>query len=765
MAKYLDSTGVSTLWSKIKGSFLSKGGGVMSGNISFPKSTGIIFDGSIGEGSGCYIAYSDNLYLAANKSGKRIYLESTYDTAPYFRNQSGDYTIWHSGNLNPSNYASADHTHSNYLAYYRHTVAGSGESTYSANSLVDGWHDFKCYVNDCGTVDNHGTLIQNSYNGTPFQIWIPDVGYYIYKRYNSGSIGGTWSKIFAGYADSAGSVSWSNISDRPSTFTPSDHTHPYLPLSGGTMTGRIFMGSGTNITFDGSQGAGMGSYIVYTDNLYLASNLEGKRVYLESTYQPCPYFRNQSGDYPILHSGNYSTYCASASHTHSYLPLTGGTITGIITGNTGGGLIIQSADSGVSWGQGVRVYPASDGYSLISLQDSTSQNVLSMVTNVNDHRAYFDYRQDGVNKVINIPYNAGTLALTSDIPTVTDYYWANIKISSSSSSTTAPIFASNTRIQASSGVAKLDFYSSSTLQGYVGYCSNSYGNYIELWNPVISRGIYIGDMDTTAPIFNDGSGSLRKMWHEGNFNPSNYSTTSHNHDSSYLKLSGGTISNDSSPSVVISNTSSSSSVPQCLHLLTPNLPTGLFSSFVFGVNLNTNNTGTLTFYYTGSGSSSNFAGLGFCNNDNLFRVYASGKCWCGSELEAGSFKKTGGTSSQFLKADGSVDSNSYSTTSHTHSNYHPYYRHTTNQDANSMVDGWHDIQAYVSNCGTTSNHGTLIQNSYNGTPFQIWIPDVGYYIYKRYNSGSVGGTWSKIYAGYADEVPTLTNSEIDTLII
>ena len=35
-------------------------------------------------------------------------------------------------------------------------------------------------------------------------------------------------------------------------------------------------------------------------------------------------------------------------------------------------------------------------------------------------------------------------------------------------------------------------------------------------------------------------------------------------------------------------------------------------------------------------------------------------------LKAGSFVKRGGTSSQFLKADGSVDGNSYSTTSHTH---------------------------------------------------------------------------------------------------
>lgn len=40
----------------------------------------------------------------------------------------------------------------------------------------------------------------------------------------------------------------------------------------------------------------------------------------------------------ILHSGNYTSYCAPASHTHSYLPLSGGTMSGAITMNTGTGI-------------------------------------------------------------------------------------------------------------------------------------------------------------------------------------------------------------------------------------------------------------------------------------------------------------------------------------------------------------------------------------------------------------------------------------------
>lgn len=43
-----------------------------------------------------------------------------------------------------------------------------------------------------------------------------------------------WAK-----ASNKPSYSWSEITSKPSTFTPAPHSHSYLPLSGGTMTGRI----------------------------------------------------------------------------------------------------------------------------------------------------------------------------------------------------------------------------------------------------------------------------------------------------------------------------------------------------------------------------------------------------------------------------------------------------------------------------------------------------------------------------------------------
>ena len=45
--------------------------------------------------------------------------------------------------------------------------------------------------------------------------------------------------IGVNYAKLAGSVAWGNVSGKPSTYAPSSHTHSYLPLSGGTLTGGV----------------------------------------------------------------------------------------------------------------------------------------------------------------------------------------------------------------------------------------------------------------------------------------------------------------------------------------------------------------------------------------------------------------------------------------------------------------------------------------------------------------------------------------------
>jgi hypothetical protein len=47
---------------------------------------------------------------------------------------------------------------------------------------------------------------------------------------------GTWGINVTG---SAGSVAWANVTGRPSTFPPNSHTHSYLPVSGGSLSGPL----------------------------------------------------------------------------------------------------------------------------------------------------------------------------------------------------------------------------------------------------------------------------------------------------------------------------------------------------------------------------------------------------------------------------------------------------------------------------------------------------------------------------------------------
>jgi len=68
-----------------------------------------------------------------------------------------------------------------------------------------------------------------------------------------------------------------------------------------------------------------------------------------------------------------------------------------------------------------------------------------------------------------------------------------------------------------------------------------------------------------------------------------------------------------------------------------------------------------------------FGGVGWttpsnmAKNGHLYSFDSSQNATFPANVTAAKFVKSGGTSSQFLKADGSVDSNTYSTTSHTHS--------------------------------------------------------------------------------------------------
>ena len=61
---------------------------------------------------------------------------------------------------------------------------------------------------------------------------------YTVKKDGTGA-SGTWGINISGNAATASSVAWGNVTGKPSTYTPSSHTHSYLPLSGGSISGNV----------------------------------------------------------------------------------------------------------------------------------------------------------------------------------------------------------------------------------------------------------------------------------------------------------------------------------------------------------------------------------------------------------------------------------------------------------------------------------------------------------------------------------------------
>lgn len=215
------------------------------------------------------------------------------------------------------------------------------------------------------------------------------INYTSYTVTKTGSgASGTWGISISGNAataskaSSADSVTWGNVSGKPSSFTPSSHTHSYLPLSGGSLSGNISFSNNTGITAlmaGGSDGWGIigsgtddaGRLKIYVSDNGTSDWIDFEfRDYTGTTYTPlqmtgnriianCTIEGNISGSAGSVAwtnvSGRPSSLPASdvyawakasskpsyswgeitgkpssftpSSHTHSYLPLSGGTVT------------------------------------------------------------------------------------------------------------------------------------------------------------------------------------------------------------------------------------------------------------------------------------------------------------------------------------------------------------------------------------------------------------------------------------------------------
>ena len=121
------------------------------------------------------------------------------------------------------------------------------------------------------------------------------------------------------------------------------HTHSYLPLSGGTMTGTLSLKANQYFTDSASGMDCNNSDIIDLNAIYFGDAVdsagEGINFYRSSTTWDSVYAKSGAlyfhpnratatnvGGYTVLHSNNWSSYCAAASHSHSYMAVNPGYI-------------------------------------------------------------------------------------------------------------------------------------------------------------------------------------------------------------------------------------------------------------------------------------------------------------------------------------------------------------------------------------------------------------------------------------------------------
>ncbi len=107
-------------------------------------------------------------------------------------------------------------------------------------------------------------------------------------------------------------------SDGDLRYSLGGHTHTYLPLTGGTLSGKLFLDDGLWI----SNSSPKGSIFIGTTPLGDVGDGDNLLAW--------------SGSTGVVSRETLSTF-SRVGHTHTYLPLAGGALTGPVTTNASGG--------------------------------------------------------------------------------------------------------------------------------------------------------------------------------------------------------------------------------------------------------------------------------------------------------------------------------------------------------------------------------------------------------------------------------------------
>lgn len=237
--------------------------------------------------------------------------------------------------------------------------SGSAYVVISETVALGTTHSSAGYGDESRAAYNHSTKT----SGNPHHVTKTDVGL--------GNVDNTADSAksvkYATSAGSAGSVAWSNVSGRPSSMPASDvyswakqpskpsytasevgaapasHSHSYLPLSGGTMSGRILRGAG-------------GSWISARNNAIAFGTTANSGSYNpvvgQKTTKGAWTVGNLEGDERLVFSYDTDTnfYAGNNSTNTTFLP-TGGGSQEIITSATIGSQSVSHANTAgsVAW--------------------------------------------------------------------------------------------------------------------------------------------------------------------------------------------------------------------------------------------------------------------------------------------------------------------------------------------------------------------------------------------------------------------------------
>lgn len=247
---------------------------------------------------------------------------------------------------------------------------------------------------------------------------------FLYKSYDKLTFNPSTSSLTVGSSTIPTSHRWIDGMTKAAVNTYSNGYRAWI--SGSTSSGRLSIGSFGDSTSDGNiyfSYAAEKDIIAGTNNVTSHICINPKTSIIRSDYYTGNSY-TATGGYHLLQR-NGSDVVAGVLTTDGYYYQT--TNTTYYGSHPWGCIPVINGDSGVmEIGKYIDFHNDNGGkydYSTRLLSTGDHQNTL------------------------NLPSKSGTLALTSDIPTVTNYYWANVKISTSANTQTQPsvntIYANN----------------------------------------------------------------------------------------------------------------------------------------------------------------------------------------------------------------------------------------------------------------------------------------------------------------------------------